>query len=145
MYTIFEPTDKNNFEKYLILRWRLLRWPWGGKRGSEIDNIEDISIHRAIRDNKNNIIGVGRIHFINEEAQIRYMAIKKSCRGKGLGSKIIMELEKVASNNKIKKIFLNSRENAIKFYQKNGYQIINQVDSSFEDIIHYRMEKTLEN
>ena len=145
MYTIFEPTDKNNFEKYLILRWRLLRWPWGGERGSETDNIEDISIHRAIRDNKNNIIGVGRIHFINEEAQIRYMAIKKSCRGKGLGSKMIVELEEIASNNKIKKIFLNSRENAIKFYKKNGYQIINQVDSSFGDIIHYRMEKNLEN
>ena len=115
MYTIFEPTDKFFFEKYLILRWRLLRWPWGGKRGTEIDSMEDISIHRAIKDNKNNIIGVGRIHFINEEAQIRYMAIKKSYRGKGLGSKIIMELEEVASNNKIKKIFLNSRESAIKF------------------------------
>ena len=73
------------------------------------------------------------------------MAIKKSCRGKGLGSKMIVALEAVASHNKIKKIFLNSRENAIKFYKKNGYQIINQVDSSFGDIIHYRMEKTLEN
>ena len=145
MYTIFEPNDKNDFEKYLILRWRLLRWPWGGKRGSETDNFEDISFHRAAKDNKNNIIGVGRIHFINKNAQIRYMAIKKSYRGTGIGTKIIIELEKIASRNKIRRIFLNSRENAIEFYKKNGYEIINQVDSSFGNIIHYRMEKILDN
>ena len=145
MYTIFEPNNKKDFERYLILRWRLLRWPWGGKRGSETDNFEDISFHRAAKDNKNNIIGIGRIHFINKNAQIRYVAIKKSYRGKGIGSKIIIELEKTAFNNKIRRIFLNSRENAIEFYKKNGYEIINQVDSSFGNIIHYRMEKILDN
>ena len=73
------------------------------------------------------------------------MAIKKSYRGTGIGTKIIIELEKIASRNKIRRIFLNSRENAIEFYKKNGYEIINQVDSSFGNIIHYRMEKILDN
>jgi ribosomal protein S18 acetylase RimI-like enzyme len=142
MYSIFDPNEENNFDKYLTLRWRILRFPWGGERGSESDNLEDISIHRAIKNNKNDIIGVGRMHFIDHEAQIRYMAIKKSYRGKGLGTRMIKELEKVAYSNKIKRIFLNSRENAIKFYEKNGYKIINEVESSFGGIIHYRMEKT---
>jgi len=145
MYTIFDPISKNDFDKYLIFRWRLLRFPWGGKRGTETDNLEDISTHRAIKDNDNNIVGVGRIHFIKQHAQIRYMAIKKSHRGKGLGTKIIIDFESIALKNRIKKIFLNSRENAIKFYQKNGYEVINKTDSSFGDIIHYRMEKNLEN
>ena len=145
MYTIFEPKSKNDLESYLKLRWILLRRPWGGERGTETDKFEQTSFHRAVKDNKNNIIGIGRIHFINQTAQIRYMAVKKSFWNKGIGSKVIRELEKIASNNKIKKIFLNSRENAIEFYQKKGYQTIKRVESSFGDITHYRMEKILDN
>ena len=145
MYTIFDPWNKDDSDRYLILRWRLLRFPWGGKRGSEVDSLEEVSIHRAIKDNKNNILGVGRIHFIKQSAQIRYMAIKKTHRSKGLGSRIIMNLEQIAYKNKIKKIFLNSRENSIVFYQKNGYKVISQIGSPFGNIIHYRMEKTLKN
>ena len=144
MYTIFEPKTDNDFEEYFKLRWILLRRPLGGKRGSEIDSFEKKSFHRAIKNN-NIIIGVGRIHFINKVGQIRYMAIKKSFSKSGLGSKIIIELEKIAINYKIKKIFLNSRKSAIEFYKKNGYSIINKVESSFGDIIHYRMEKVLDN
>ena len=72
--------------------------------GYKNNDIVNDTVSTWLDDNKNNIIGVGRIHLINQVAQIRYMAIKKSHRGKGLGSKIIMELEEVASSNKIKKI-----------------------------------------
>lgn len=145
MYTIFEPTSKDEFNKYLILRWRLLRFPWGGKKGSEIDDMEGVSIHRAIKDRKGQLVAVGRIHFINQNAQIRYMAVQNSHRKKGLGTKLILELEKIALTNKIKMVFLNSRENAIEFYRKNGYSTICETDSSFGNIIHYRMEKNLDN
>ena len=145
MYTIFEPTSKDEFNKYLILRWRLLRFPWGGKKGSEIDDMEGVSIHRAIKDRKGQLVAVGGIHFINQNAQIRYMAVQNSHRKKGLGTKLILELEKIALINKIKMVFLNSRENAIEFYRKNGYSTICETDSSFGNIIHYRMEKNLDN
>jgi len=145
MYTIFEPTSKDEFNKYLILRWRLLRFPWGGKKGSEIDDMEGVSIHRAIKDREGQLVAVGRIHFINQNAQIRYMAVQNSHRKKGLGTKLILELEKIALINKIKMVFLNSRENAIEFYRKNGYSTICETDSSFGNIIHYRMEKNLDN
>ena len=145
MYTIFEPTSKDEFNKYLILRWRLLRFPWRGKKGSEIDDMEGVSIHRAIKDKKGQLVAVGRIHFINQNAQIRYMAVQKSHRRKGLGTKLILELEKIALINKIKMVFLNSRENAIEFYRKNGYSTICETDSPFGNIIHYRMEKNLDN
>ena len=145
MYTIFEPLSKDEFNKYLILRWRLLRFPWRGKKGSEIDDMENVSIHRAIKDVEGRIVAVGRIHFINQNAQIRYMAVQNSHRKKGLGTKLILELEKIALINKIKMVFLNSRENAIEFYRKNGYSTICETDSSFGNIIHYRMEKNLDN
>ena len=49
-------------------------------------------------DNKKNILGVGRIHFIKNIAQIRYMAIKKEFSKKGYGSRLIESLEKIALN-----------------------------------------------
>ena len=143
MALIVNVSDGLLYEEYLKLRWILLRRPLGGKRGSEVDQIENTSYHRAIVNNENNVIGVGRIHFADNLAQIRYMAIKKVHSRKGYGTALIDALEKIASNHKIDKVFLNSRINAIKFYQKNGYRKIKRVDSSFGDIIHYRMEKML--
>ena len=57
MYTIFEPKSKKDIESYFKLRWILLRRPWGGKRGSEIDSFEKNSFHRAVKDSSNDIIG----------------------------------------------------------------------------------------
>ena len=145
MCKIIDPKDRLIFEEYLYLRWLLLRRPLGGRRGTEIDDLENKSFHRAIVDEGNNIFGVGRIHFIDNIAQIRYMAIKKEFSKRGYGSKLIDALEEIAQSNKIKKIFLNSRINATTFYEKNGYKKINEVDSSFGKIIHYRMEKILDN
>ena len=129
------------YNKYLELRWLLLRKPLGGTRGSEIDSMESESFHKAVFDHNGNIIGVGRIHFIGYTAQIRYMAIIKQFRSKGLGSKLIKALEDIAFENNMKKIFLNSRIGAVDFYIKNGYKKIKSVKPSFGDIIHYRMEK----
>ena len=143
MLKIITPTTKLQIEEYYKLRWSLLRRPWGGKRGSEIDELEEKSFHKAIIIN-NMIVGIGRIHFIDKLGQIRYMAVKNKFSRKGLGSKIILALEKIAVENNSKKIFLNSRENAIQFYEKNGYLKVKRVKSSFGSIVHYRMEKVLE-
>ena len=143
MLKIITPTTKLQIEEYYKLRWSLLRRPWGGKRGSEIDELEEKSFHKAIIIN-NMVVGIGRIHFIDKLGQIRYMAVKNKFSRKGLGSKIILALEKIAVENNSKKIFLNSRENAIQFYEKNGYLKVKRVKSSFGSIVHYRMEKILE-
>ena len=93
MYIIVEPSSKEEFYDYYRLRWLLLRRPLGGRRGSELDHMENLSIHRMIKDNKGDCIGVGRIQLLTKEAQIRYMAILKKYQKKGLGSKLIKELE----------------------------------------------------
>ena len=142
MFEIITPRTKSQIEEYYKLRWALLRRPWGGKRGSEIDELEDISFHKAILSN-NKIIAIGRIHFTDNICQIRYMAVKNEFSRRGLGSKIISELENIAIKNNFRNIFLNSRENAIQFYEKNGYLKVKKVKSSFGSIVHYRMEKVL--
>ena len=143
MVRIVDPKKGPMYEDYLYLRWLLLRKPLGGERGSELDDMESVSYHRAIVSKDNDIIGVGRVHFVDSFAQIRYMGVKHSHSRMGYGTKLLHTLEKIVSNHCINKIFLNSRINAIDFYQKNGYSKIKRVEPSFGDIIHYRMEKIL--
>ena len=144
MYKIINPESDVQLQNYYKLRWILLRRPLGGKRGTEIDDLESSSIHRAIVNDMDLMIGVGRMHFVNQAAQLRYMGIKKAYWRKGLGSRLITEFESIAIKNNINIIFLNSRANAIDFYKNNGYTLKKQVKPSFGSICHYRMEKILE-
>ena len=69
--------------------------------------------------NKREIIGVGRLHFVNtKESQIRYMAVDKNFRKKGVGNAIVHKLEIHSTNNHRNNIILNARENAVIFYSK---------------------------
>ena len=144
MFRVMNPQTKKEMEEYYRLRWLLLRRPLGGKRGTEIDEFESDSFHRAIVNNQNMIIGVGRMHFVEEYAQIRYMGIKKMFWKKGLGTKLITKFESIAKKHRIRTIFLNSRVSVLDFYSKNGFSIIKKANPSFGSIIHYRMEKVLE-
>ena len=143
MLSIITPTTSAEMEEYYNLRWSLLRRPWGGKRGSELDDLESVSFHRAALLDAQ-IIAVGRIHFIDKVAQIRYMAVKNRFSRKGVGSSIVSELEKIAIERNVKDVFLNARVNAIQFYEKNGYTKISKSEFGFGSILHYRMEKVLE-
>ena len=143
MYSIFEPKTSSDFEEYFKLRWLLLRRPLGGKRGSEIDDLEKKSFHAAIKDKNQIFFGVGRIHFIDAISQIRYMAIKKEYSRQGYGSKLIKYLEDISYKHGIQKVFLNSRVNAVNFYKKNGYRVVEEVKPSFGSILHFRMEKII--
>ena len=58
MCKIIDPKDSLVFKEYLYLRWLLLRRPLGGKRGTEVDGLEEQSFHRAMID-KNNNVAVG--------------------------------------------------------------------------------------
>jgi len=142
---ISEPKTKTEFEKYYELRWKILRKPWNQPKGSEKDDLENKSIHRMVCDNSGEIIGCGRLHFNTEkEAQIRYMAVEENYQGKDVGSQILKSLEKSAKKNGVKYIILNSRDIATKFYEKQGYRIVEKDQTLFGSIEHYRMRKQLQ-
>ena len=143
MFEIITPKTRKELDEYFYLRWYLLRKEWGGERGSEMDEDESISHHRSAVNESGLAIGVGRIHFRQNLAQVRYMATSRKFRGIGVGSKILNELEKVALGSDADKVFLNSRESAVDFYIRNGYEVIGETSYSFGDIMHYRMEKVI--
>lgn len=137
------PKTPEDFEKYFELRFRMLREPWGEVRGSEIDDEEDNSYHlMAITDNE--LVGVARLQFIEPNiTQLRYMAVDDKCQGQGIGRLIVKHMENYARRQSAQQVILHARENAVGFYQKLDYQMIEQSYLLFGCIQHYKMSKTL--
>jgi len=138
-----EPRTKKEYEKYYDLRWRILRKPWNQPKGSEKDELEGQSIHLMAFE-KEKPLGVGRVHFnSSKEAQIRYMAVEEGLQGKGVGTVVLMELEKSAERKGADYILLNARESAVGFYKKHGYRTVGKARTLFGVIPHYKMRKKL--
>jgi len=136
------PKSTKEFEEYFLMRWKYLRKPLGFQRGSEQDELENSAFHiAAFHDEK--IIGVGRLQIMDDStARVRYMAVSDNYRTQGIGSRILLELEKLALNNNAQNCWLYARETAALFYSKNNYREVGKADSDL-DIKHLRMEKTL--
>ena len=139
------PQTTEEFERYRDLRWRILRAPWNQPKGSEVDELESKAFPIMVCEVDGIPVGVGRVHFNSEtEAQIRSMAVEEEWRGKGIGSIVIKELEKIAIEKGAKKIILQARDNAVKFYERNGYKVVKPSHTLFGSIAHYLMEKIIE-
>ena len=137
------PSSSEEFKKYDLFRWKILRKPIGKSIESLKDEYEDSSYHLiGVIDNK--IIACGRLHFNNAyEAQIRYMAIDEHYQRRGIGVKVIELLEAEAKKKQINKIVLNARNHVIEFYKKSGYKAVRKYESSDTGIPHTTMEKIL--
>lgn len=140
--TIKQPKTEKEFENYYELRWRVLRESWQQPKGSEKDEQENESFHIMACDENNNVVGVGRLHFNNEsEAQIRYMAVSPEHINEGIGALILEALEENARQEHCKTIMLDARENAVGFYKKKDYELLEKSHLLFDSIQHYKMKK----
>lgn len=96
-----------------------------------IDNLNNN--HKIIVLEENNkIIATGTllienklIHGISKVGHIEDIVVDKSCRGKGIGIKIISFLINEAEKNNCYKVILNCKKNFIKFYENCGL-IVNE-------------------
>ena len=142
---IIEPNTSDEFKIYYDLRYEVLRKPWFQPKGSERDDDDETSLHRMIIDKPNGkAVVVGRLQFNSiEEAQIRYMAVSDDYQGKGYGRKMVKALDNIAREKGSRKIILQSRGDAVKFYEKNGYKIIEKSYLLFDEIQHWLMKKEL--
>ena len=60
---------------------------------------------------------------LNKQAYIWYLIVDEKYRGRGIGKKLILELEGKLKSKKIKKIFLNSTADSKKFYEKLDFML----------------------
>lgn len=141
--TTIPKTDKD-WEDYFHFRWQILRKPWNQPEGSEKDEHEDNAIHRMIVNPDRSVIAIGRLHLIDDETtQIRYMAVSPDYEKQGLGTAILNSLEQAANDVRIAIIKLHARENAVGFYLKHGYRVVEPSHNLYNSIQHYLMEKRI--
>lgn len=78
----------------------------------------------------------------NAVIQLRQMAVRTDCRGKGIGAAIIEFAETVAKENQFSVLMMHARDPVIDFYEKCGYTV--EGDQFFEvGIGHHKMRKQL--
>lgn len=138
------PQTPEEFQRYRDLRWKILRAPHDQPRITEQDDLESDDFPIMVCEVDGIPIGVGRAHFVSEgEAQIRSISVEEECSGKGIGSIVLKELEKIVTAKGAKRIIIHARSNAVEFYKKHGYQIVEQSYTLFGVIHHYLMEKKI--
>ena len=142
---IISPSSKEEFEKYYQLRWEVLRAPWGKPKGSEKDDIENSSTHALMLNENNTAVAVCRLNSTDNKhiGQVRFMGVSSAAQGKGYGAKIIHYIEQVGSKQGMNKIILHARENAVEFYKRCGYTVVEKSYLMWDEIQHYLMEKAI--
>ena len=139
------PKTPEEYERYRDLRWRILRAPYNQPKITEQDDAGTKDYPIMVCEVDGFPIGVGRTHFLSEdEAQIRSISVEEEWKGKGIGSIVLKELEKIVTAKGAKRIIIHARNNAIEFYQKNGYKSVEPSYTLFMEIEHTLMEKFIE-
>lgn len=106
--------------------------------------MDEAAYHLLITAPDGTALACGRLHLnSNDEAQIRYMAVAETARGRGYGRAILKELEKEAARRGACRILLNARENGAEFYRKSGYAIIGDGPTLFGQLRHFVMSKII--
>jgi len=136
------PQTPKEFERYRDLRWKILRAPHNQPRITEEDDAGNNDFPIMVCEVDGIPIGVGRAHFLSEdEAQIRSISVEPEWEGKGIGTIVLKELEKIVTSKGAKRIIIHARNSAIEFYEKNGYKSVEPSYTLFGEIEHTLMEK----
>jgi ribosomal protein S18 acetylase RimI-like enzyme len=141
---VIEVHNEHDLCAVIDLRYEILRAPWGQEYETSTDGFEKNSVNALLRDENGEPLACGRLQEIGQwQGQIRYMAVKESGRGKGFGRMVLRFLESRARDRHLKKIMLQARENALAFYEKEGYRLVEKSFLLWDKIQHYRMEKDI--
>ncbi|WP_270691018.1 bifunctional GNAT family N-acetyltransferase/hotdog fold thioesterase [Aeromonas sp. D3] len=143
MYRVVTPQTAAELDAYYQLRWELLRKPFNLPIGSERDEYDTVAIHRMMLAPDGTPIAVGRLFIGGEEAQIRFMALHPEYRSQGLGARMVEDLEQLACQEKVKRLVMNARQEAVEFYRRCGFLEVGEGPVSFGRIPHRQMIKSL--
>lgn len=145
MPQVKETKTQEDLERVLKLRYKILRQPWQQPADTATDDLEAVSINAYIDNAEGHIIACGRLQENSgKTGQVRYMAVDNAQQGKGLGQLVLKHLEGAAKSKGLIKIELQARENAVKFYENNGYRIKEKSFLLWGIIQHYLMEKEIQ-
>jgi len=143
MHVSIASTQKE-LEDIFALRYRILRAPWNQPADTASDELENTSLNAFIKNEQQEIVACGRLQEnAGKVGQIRYMAVREDQQGKGLGKMIVDFLEIEAQKKGFVAVELQARENAVKFYESQGYQVKEKTFLLWGLIQHYLMHKSI--
>jgi len=138
------PKTPEEFQRYRDLRWKILRAPHNQPKITEEDDAGNNDFPIMVCEVDGIPIGVGRAHILSEdEAQIRSISVEPEWEGKGIGTIVLKELEKIVTSKGAKRIIIHARNSAVEFYKKYGYKEVEPSYTLFDEIEHTLMEKTI--
>ena len=141
MLEIRKPRSGAEWEEFFEMRYDLLHKYIGIPKGDA--KIEKNRLVLIAVDGKK-IVGTGSLTVEGKKGHIHYVAVKRTARGKKVGSKIVKKLEQMASKKNLKNLYLNSRKPAKKFYKVLGYEVKGDYFKHKKiGTLHIRMEKIL--
>ncbi len=92
---------------------------------------KNVVVARAAR----RLVGFGIMSYGENSANLDLLAVRKACRGRGVGGKIVAWLGKVATTAGIALLFVQVREQndiAIRFYQRLGFNRVERIAGYYQ-------------
>ena len=132
----------NELKEAFQVRKRVFVEEQGISEDLELDGYDSKALHMVVQYG-DRIIGTARVLFPGPDvAKIERMAILKTFRRKGIGSKIILFLNRRLKIKKISKVIVHSQCSAVPFYKSCGF-IESGLPFNEAGITHIKMEMQL--
>ncbi len=135
---------RSDYEAYYLLREEVFVKEQGVPLKEEFDEFDELKStwHVAAFEGEQ-LVGTMRILFQDKNiVRVGRLAVKKTHRMKGIGSRLLYYAEKQAKAQNVDEIRLSAQVKALDFYKEHGYRISG---ASFLDagIPHMKMKKTI--
>lgn len=126
----YEIIDVNSkfYEEVVKRRYQVLFQPYGSKISDfESDKNIDKNSYHIVATLNNQVIGYCRLTLLDEKVgQISRVFVDDEYTKQGIGHKLINTILEKGISAELNKVFLNSRTEAVKFYEKLGFKIDGQ-------------------
>jgi N-acetylglutamate synthase-like GNAT family acetyltransferase len=124
MFTIKNPTTREDFKAYYALRYKVLREPWGHPKGTEKDDYEPISEHFMAVNEQGDVVGVVKLYEKTEGVGfISHLAVAVEHQHKGIGHLLLSTLEERARVRGFHAIGTMARTTATVYFEKYGFRV----------------------
>jgi len=106
------------------------------------DVMEPKSLHLVCVDHQE-VVGTGRLTFLDREGIISQMAVDQAYRRMGIGREILHQLTESCKDHGFSRVTLNARVSTMEFYLKSGFKPVSNNVFSKSGLIHPKMKKVL--
>ncbi len=149
-FPVRPPRTPAEWDAYYQLRYTVLRQPWQQPPGSERVPADDEpgTAHALLLADETSprpeALAVGMLQPTSaQQGQVRFMAVAPQAAGTGLGRQMMDALETQAQAMGLTEIVLHSRETAVPFYERLGYEVVEPSHTLYGVIPHFLMRKLL--